>query len=83
MVSKYPASPTKYMYVQPARHPHKHTQKHNTASTCFWFSSSLRRERGKENLQFGDLGDEVEGLAVRLEGNVVPGGDLLAILLLV
>ena len=50
VVSKYPASPTKYMYVQPARHPHKHTQKHNTASTCFWFSSLLRREKGIKEL---------------------------------
>lgn len=33
-------------------------------------------------LQLGDFGDEVKGTAVSLEGDIVPGGDLLAILLL-
>ena len=35
-----------------------------------------------QNSQLGDLRDEVEGVGVRLEGDVVPGGDGAAVLLL-
>jgi len=43
----------------------------------------VRRRERTSDLQLGDLGDKVVCLAVRLEGDVVPGGDLVAVLLLV
>jgi len=62
-------------------HTKKRTPKQIISSFILGLACKQRRE--ESDLQLGDLGDEVEGLALRLEGDVVPGGDLLAVLLLV